>query len=175
MVDYLHSIFLRFPNAPSPPVMFLKTDMNSGINFLAIGPAGCLVDQQYGSVWAWSGNANPSPNPLGRWAPTAKSLLIETLDDGSASFTNLMYWLDWGEFPKTTIFDRWKEHLSDRQNEKAWKWTIVGGFAFGVPASLCKALDHFVYHSCTVPMGNEDIHTNPKFGFFKAGMHIFSH
>ena len=172
MVGYLHSIFLRHPWC------FWK-NINSGINFLAFGPAGFLNDQQYGSVWAWSGNANPSPNPLGpqlnplgRWAPTAKSLLIETLDDALASFTNLMYWLDWGEFPKTTIFERWKEHLSDRQNEK---WTIVGGFAFGVPASLCKALDHFVYHSCTIPIGNEDIHRNPKFGFFKAGMHIFSH
>ena len=61
MVGYLHSIFLRFPNAPSPPVMFLKTGMNSGINFLAIGPAGCLVDQQYGGVWAWCGNANGGP------------------------------------------------------------------------------------------------------------------
>ena len=67
------------------------------------------------------------------------------------------------------------QDMSDRQNEKAWKWTIVGGFAFGVPASLCKALGHFVYHSCTVSIGNEDIHRNPKFGFFKAGMHIFSH
>ena len=53
----------------------------------------------------------PQPNPLGRWAPTAKSLLIETLDDGSPSFTNLMYWLDLGEFPKTTMFERWKEHF----------------------------------------------------------------
>ena len=29
------------------PVMFLKTDINSGINFLAIGPAAFLNDQQY--------------------------------------------------------------------------------------------------------------------------------
>ena len=65
-------------------------------------------------------------------------------------------------------------HLRDRQNEKAWKWTIVGGFAFGVPASLCKAFDNFVYHSCTVPIGNQDIHRNPKCGFVKSGMHFFS-
>ena len=62
----------------------------------------------------------------------------------------------------------------DRQNEKAWKWTIVGGFAFGVPASLCKAFDNFVYHSCTVPIANQDIHRNPKCGFVKSGMHFFS-
>ena len=50
-------------------------------------------------------------------------------------------------------------HVRDRQNEQARKWTIVGGFAFGVQASLCKAFDNFVYqnHSCTVPIGNEDI------------------
>ena len=65
-------------------------------------------------------------------------------------------------------------YMRDRQNEKAWKWTIVGGFAFGVPASLCKAFDNFVYHSCTVPIGNQDIHRNPKCGFVKSGMHFFS-
>ena len=29
---------------------------------------------------------------------------------------------------------------------------------------LCKAFANFVHHSCTVPIGNEDIHRNPKCG-----------
>ena len=37
----------------------------------------------------------------------------------------------------------------------------IGGFAFGVPASLCKAFDDFVYQNCTTPKGNEEMKRNP--------------
>ena len=51
---------------------------------------------------------------------------------------------------------------------------VLKGFAFGLPASLCKAFDDFAYHTSTVPIGNEEIHRNPKYQIPKAGMQIFS-
>lgn len=53
--------------------------------------------------------------------------------------------------------------MRDRQNERTRKWNSVRGFAFGVPALLCKAFDDFVYpsHSCTVPIGNEEMQRRP--------------
>ena len=100
--------------------MFLKTDINSGINFLAFGPAGFLNDQQYGSVWAfWKcylstiNTKEPLktlPNPLGPGPYGKKFTDLRWMNDHSL-FTNLMYKLDLGEFPNTTIsYLRWKEH-----------------------------------------------------------------
>lgn len=52
--------------------------------------------------------------------------------------------MDFGDFDLVKSLDISSIHMRDRQNERTRKWNSVRGFAFGVPALLCKAFDDFV-------------------------------